>query len=249
MKSLLIGHSGFLGKSFSSKIDFDDFANSKSSLSQQTYDFVICAAPSAKKWLAYQNPEEDLAQIKSLMQRISLLRIGKLILLSTVDVYEDVSDSVESSKLCDKSNPYGFHRQILENHCMEQVENLSILRLGGLVGPGLVKNPVFDLKHLNNLHLLNTQSKMQFLPVDLLVNYCLDILRNDTKGTLNLTAEPVFLSDVSKLAGAEIPESQNSKKSNYDVASEYLTNEAGTPYFVDRDTSMSAINRYFKDVV
>lgn len=244
MKSLLIGSTGFLGRSLSDQFAFTHSVSGKSPNVGGRFELVVCAAPSAKKWFAFQNPEADLHQVKSVIDRLQLIVAEKFILLSTVDVYKEPKFANESSELCGSENPYGFHRQYLEEYVRSNFNNHLILRLGGLVGKYLVKNPVFDLKHGNNLSALAGNSRMQFLPVDALGTFLRQAVENNYTGTVNLTAEPIQLASAARLLDVTLNSLESSQ--NYDVSSNFLEALVGKRYLSTSHQSLAAIGAYFE---
>ena len=49
--------------------------------------------------------------------------------------------------------------------CRENFKTHLIIRLPGLVGKGLKKNAIFDLKHNNNLNQIDSRGVFQFYPM------------------------------------------------------------------------------------
>ena len=245
MKSLLIGCSGFLGKRISETISFTDFASSKSPIQDEHFDTVVCAAPSARKWFAYQHPGEDKRHVEELLRRVKHLSARKFILLSTVDVYANVSLANENSATCGSNNPYGFHRLEFENQVSNMFSNTVIFRLGGLVGRGLVKNAIYDLKNLNNLSSLNPESQMQFLPVEVLIREVQHAIVSDVNGIFNLTSEPIKLFEAAELSQVFIPNNSKSEIVNYDVRTNRRSDSNADGYVASKKESLFAIKNYF----
>lgn len=242
MRSLLIGGSGFLGKSILESIAFSETLTASSPMEQGEYDLVVCAAPSGKKWLANREPESDLAAVKMLIQRIDLLEARRFVLLSTVDVYENVSNSTEESSRVLQSNPYGFHRSLVEDFVLGKFENSLVLRLGGLVGPNLVKNPLYDLRHGNEIFKLNADSQMQFTPVDAIFSY-ISNYENDWRRIVNLTAPPIRLGELARYVGLTLK--RDAPRISYDVKTIWV-NDARFRYIVSLEESLAAIRSYLQ---
>jgi nucleoside-diphosphate-sugar epimerase len=242
-KKLLIGNTGFVGSSLARHFEFSHFENSTSPISNETFDEVYCAAPSAIKWKANQEPEQDLLHVHQLVARLKSIEARRFYLFSTVDVYENPSMANENSETVSDgtSNSYGLHRALLEKAVLELFPESLIMRLSGLVGVGLKKNPIFDLGARNNLELLNADSQMQFLPL----TNCWDWLESpqamELTGVVNLTAAPVKLGEVATLAGIRL--SHSAPKVSYDISSSRLAESYG-PYLVSKDVSMAAIESY-----
>jgi len=241
MKALLIGGSGFIGSSLAERFEFSEIVNSTTPIQSGHFDLVVCAAPSGRKWFANSNPAADLLSIEALLTRISQISADRFVLFSTVDVYESVSDATENSPLATESHPYGFHRALVENVVRRQFNNHLVLRLGGLVGPLLRKNPLFDLKHMNNLSLLNRESRMQFTPIEALTKF-VQSPTSDWVGTVNLTAPPISLGQIANGLGISLGDS--AAQVMYDVKSNW--SKGAQKYLVSRRSSSLAIREYFE---
>jgi hypothetical protein len=73
----------------------------------------------------------------------------------------------------------------------------QIVRLTGLVGPGLRKNAIFDLHNNNNLHLIDARGVYQFYPM---VNLWSDIEAARRAGlcVVHLAPEPLSVAEVAR---------------------------------------------------
>lgn len=242
MSMALIGASGFVGSHLAKKLTPSKLIGSNTPVGPLEIEEVICAAPSGLKWYANKFPELDRTHVQLLMDRLALLSCSKITLISTVDVYKHTDDANEESALCERSNAYGFHRWQLEEFVYDHFDNVQVLRLSGLVGSALKKNPIYDLKHNNNLHVLNGHSMMQFIPIEFVSDY---ITNNSFQGktTVNLTAEPVQLGEVSDLIGISLESA--APIVSYDVKSLIAINRGHNGYFVSAIDSLSAIRAYF----
>ncbi|CDS53109.1 FIG01204965: hypothetical protein [Polaromonas sp. CG9_12] len=119
------------------------------------------------------------------------------ILMSTVDVFNkpigvDEKTPVDEAGL----HPYGLHRRMLEKFVERHFPNHLIVRLPGLVGPGLRKNVIFDFLNDNNLDAVDSRGVFQFYPM---INLWYDIQTALNAGLklVHLTAEPISVAEVS----------------------------------------------------
>jgi len=200
MAKCLIGFSGFVGATLSRQTSFSHLYGS-SSISESrglSVELVCCAAAPAKKWVANREPEADRRNIESLMTHLKAIKCRTFVLISTVDVFRrpvcvDESTPVEEDGL----HPYGLHRRMLETFVERHFSNHLIVRLPGLVGPGLLKNVVFDFLNDNNLYSIDSRGVLQFYPM---VNLWYDIQTALRAGLrlVHLTAEPVSVETVSR---------------------------------------------------
>lgn len=200
MNDALIGHSGFVGSTLLRQRAFPaQFRSSDiDEMRGQSYGTVVCAGAPAQKWLANKDPEGDLAGIQRLMDTLSAISCERFILISTVDVFKSPIGVNESSTVdIEGLHPYGMHRRMLESHVESLFSNHLIVRLPGLVGPGLRKNVIYDLRHDNNVGQIDSRGVFQFYPM---VNLWFDIelALNSGLKLLHLTAEPISVENLAE---------------------------------------------------
>lgn len=197
----LIGYSGFVGSTLLKQTSFGATYRSTNihEINRQEFDIVVCAAAPAQKWIANSKPADDRQNIISLIGHVHKIRCKTFILISTVDVFNnpigvDESTAIEEIGL----HPYGLNRRLLEKFVEENFSNSLIVRLPGLVGPGLRKNVIFDFHNSNKLEAIESRGIFQFYPM---VNLWYDIQTALQAGLrlIHLTAAPIRVSDVSSL--------------------------------------------------
>lgn len=199
MANALIGFSGFVGSTLLKQASFESLYRSTNicGIDGQSFDTVVCAGAPAQKWIANQEPEADRQTIESLITHLKTIHCKTFILISTVDVFND-SIGVDEETLIDESglHPYGLHRRMLERFVASHFSNYLIVRLPGLVGPGLRKNIIFDFLNDNNLQSIESRSIFQFYPM---VNlwYDIEIALKAGLKLIHLTAEPISVANVS----------------------------------------------------
>lgn len=200
MANALIGFSGFVGSTLLKQASFESLYRSTniSDIEGQSFDTVACAGAPAQKWIANREPEVDRQKIDGLIAHLKTIQCKSFILISTVDVFKspigvDENTPVDESGL----HAYGRHRRLLEKFVESHFANHLIVRLPGLVGPGLRKNVIFDFLNDNNLQAIDSRGVFQFYP---LVNLWYDIQTALNAGLrlAHLTAEPISVADVSK---------------------------------------------------
>lgn len=93
-------------------------------------------------------------------------KIRKYVYLSSVDVYNDVSNPLNNYEDViikpELLSNYGFSKYLGELLVKKYAPNWLILRLGGMVGEGLKKNPIYNIIYLKKLF-LNPKSRFQFM--------------------------------------------------------------------------------------
>jgi nucleoside-diphosphate-sugar epimerase len=196
----LIGYSGFVGSTLMKQVQFDELYRSTNigDIEGRSFDLVVCAGAPAQKWVANANPEEDERNINHLIGHLERIKTRLFILISTVDVFK-VPINVTEETVVDEAglSPYGLNRRKLEKFVRHHFEKHLVVRLPGLVGPGLRKNVVFDMKFNNNIEKIESRGIYQFYPM---VNLWKDVERSLELGVnlVHLTAEPIIVSEVAK---------------------------------------------------
>lgn len=200
MFNSLIGYSGYVGGTLLNQENFTSLYRSTNigDIDNQSFNTVVCAGAPAQKWIANRNPEADRQKIEELIAHLKTIQCKTFILISTVDVFKnpigvDEDTPVDESGL----HAYGLHRRLLETFVEEHFPNHLIVRLPGLVGPGLRKNVIFDFLNGNNLEAIDSRGVFQFYPM---VNLWYDIQTALNAGLelVHLTAEPISVEDISQ---------------------------------------------------
>jgi len=194
----LIGNSGFVGSSLLRQRTFGATyrSNSIHTIAGRSYGTIICAGAPAQKWLANREPAADAENIRSLIAHLSKVACEYFILVSTVDVFSQPI-GVDEHTVVDPAGlrAYGRNRLHLETFIQEHFPQHLIVRLPGLVGPGLRKNVIFDLHNSNNLESVDARGTFQFYPI---VNLAEDIRIAVNAGLklIHLTSEPVSVAEI-----------------------------------------------------
>ena len=195
----LIGHSGFVGTTLLKQHVFERLYRSTniSDIDDQAFHTVVCAGAPAQKWIANRDPETDLRNIESLIVHLGTVTCKAFVLISTVDVFKNPVEVDENTPVDETGlHAYGSHRRLLEKFVERRFPHHLIIRLPGLVGPGLRKNVIFDFLNCNNLQAIDSRGCFQFYPM---VNLWYDIqtaLEARLK-LVHLTAEPITVGEVS----------------------------------------------------
>lgn len=196
----LLGHTGFVGETLLGQARFDgQFSRGNIAESKDTHsELLICSAAPAQKWWANANAAEDLANIQSLVSTLESMRAVKAVLISTVDVFDNPLEIDEdSTQVSSVQNPYGKNRRYLEDEFTRIFNDALVVRLPGLVGLGLRKNALFDLKSDNQVSMLNGASVFQFYPMEKLWGDLTLAIENKLD-LLHLTSEPISLGHIAK---------------------------------------------------
>ncbi len=148
---MLIGNTGFVGGNLALSHQFQKSYH-KTNITEAfgaCPDLLVYAGIPAEKFLANQSAEKDLAVIEQAKAQIKAINPKKIVLISTIDVYENFQDATENKVLTRKNlHPYGANRLSLEQWVEEERKDYHILRLPALFGENIKKNYIYDLIHL-----------------------------------------------------------------------------------------------------
>ncbi len=248
-RSALVGHTGFVGSTLKKQYEFDHLFRSTNinEIIDKDYDLLVCAGAPAQKWLANKEPEKDLQQLNFLMNCLSRVKAKKFVLISTVDVFAIPQQVTEDSEVSEANlSAYGLNRRILEKFVVENFPDVLIVRLSGLVGPGLKKNIIFDFLNNNNLNQIESRSVFQFYPM---VNLWSDItcaLFNNLS-LVHLTSEPISVEEVALEAFNLVFENElSSSPLFYDFRTKYsdLFKSVCNNYQYSKKETLIAIRAY-----
>ncbi|MBJ9296317.1 NAD(P)-dependent oxidoreductase [Citrobacter werkmanii] len=244
----LIGYSGFVGTTLLKQRHFDALYRSTNidEIVGKAFDTVVCAGAPAQKWLANKDPADDLQKINGLIAKLKTITCRKFILISTVDVFKNPINVDESTPIeTEGLHAYGLHRYYLEKFVSTHFPNSLIVRLPGLVGPGLKKNIIYDFLHKNNITQIESRGIFQFYPM---INLWFDIevAQQHKLSLLHLTAAPISVADIAKHGfGFEFSNHIQDKPGSYNMKSRHsnlFTNESDYQY--NRRESLLAIRAY-----
>lgn len=234
MNNAMIGYSGFVGSSLLKQHPFQNLyrSNNMKDIHGLNFDFAVCAAAPAQKWIANREPIADRLNIEGLIAHLDKVSCKTFILISTVDVFGypvgvDEDTPVDEDGL----HAYGLHRRLLEKFVENHFPNHLIVRLPGLVGPGLRKNVIFDFHNDNNLHAIDSRGVFQFYPM---VNLWYDIQTALRAGLrlVHLTAEPISVASVAEWGfGRPFEQPLANSPASYDMRTRHATLFGGVGHY------------------
>lgn len=149
----LVGYTGFVGSNIYLKARnrIEGVFNSQNVRKAYGLDpeLLIYAGLRAEKYLANSAPERDMEQILQAEKNIRKINPQKLVLISTVDVYQnpvgvDEGDSPLSNGAGNGVQPYGLNRYYLEAWVRKNYPDALIIRLPALYGHNIRKNFIYD---------------------------------------------------------------------------------------------------------
>jgi len=226
MSNALIGFSGFVGQTLLKQSQFESLYRSTNigQIDGQSFGNVVCAGVPAQKWIANRDPEADLRNIDGLIAHLRTIRCQHFTLISTVDVFKNPIGVDEDSAIDeDDLHAYGKNRRHLERFVESHFAEHLIVRLPGLVGPGLRKNVIFDFLNDNNVSVIDSRGVFQFYPMVNLA-YDIAIARNAGLRLVHLTAEPISVGDISSQGfGKPFVQHQGGATARYDMRTRHAS--------------------------
>ena len=169
----ILGGKGFVGSAFSQYCKENNIEHQV--ITRENYsdfigkncDILINSSGNSSKLLGKKDPLVDFERsVTSVKKTLYDFNFKKYVLLSSCDVYPDCSspEKTREDSILDieKQSQYGFHKYLAELCVISGCNNWLILRLGGMIGNGLKKNPIYDILHGGPLW-VNTQSQLQFM--------------------------------------------------------------------------------------
>lgn len=250
MNTAIVGYSGFVGSNLLQFYKFDNFYNSKNfhEVSGKSFDTMFFCGVPAIKWLANKYPQEDQDILDRIKEILKTVTVKKFILISTIDVYNDVDRECDEDYAIDWyiNHPYGNHRFMFEQFVSKQFDNHHIIRIPALFGKGLKKNVIYDLLKNNQLQNIPVNSMFQWYDLNWLKNDIDHIIKNELK-LCNLFTEPLETKEILNLFDYSSDSyNNNEKKMVYNTKTKYdkLFNSSVSGYIRDKDTVLTNIKTF-----
>jgi nucleoside-diphosphate-sugar epimerase len=259
----ILGGRGFVGSAFVRACKARDISpvvigrEESEGLTGSQFDVLVNANGNSSKILATRDPIEDFDKsVRRVRRSLIEFESGVYVYLSTCDVYPDCS-SAETTRedsairVADQS-AYGFHKWIAEETVRHAAGRWLIFRLGGMVGPGLRKNAVFDVLNGGPVW-LDPGSRLQFMVTDRVAGIVLDLVERGIQGrTLNLCGKgTVRVRDMMEWSGRNVSVSPGAPLVTYDVSTAAIAALASIPSteetvreFIRARTSTAAPSRH-----
>jgi nucleoside-diphosphate-sugar epimerase len=248
MPDALIGHTGFVGGNLARQLRFDAFFNSANveEIAGRAFDTLVVSGMPAAKWIANREPDADRAALERLSAAVRSARANRVVVISTVDVYPVPIDVDEDTPIdAAAQHTYGQHRLRLEREVADHFDNVLVVRLPALFGPGLKKNAVYDLLHDNEVHKIHSGGVFQWYNLDRL---WADIGRATDAGLslVNFATEPFSVADMAREAfGREFDNVLPTPPARYDFRTKHAAVFDGRDcYLYGRDQVMAELGEF-----
>lgn len=198
----LVGHTGFVGGNLLRQHRFDFVFNSGNigDIAGRSFSTLVFAGAQGKKWWANQNPEADWAGITTALDAMASVRVDHMVLISTIDVLPATAGHADEDfdAAAHPNHPYGLNRLRLEAALCSRFDNVTIVRLPGLIGRDLRKNIIFDLMNNNMVDRIDPMGRFQFYDLSRLWDDISILSRAGVK-LAQLVTEPVLTADIAQM--------------------------------------------------
>jgi nucleoside-diphosphate-sugar epimerase len=184
-------------------------------------DYFINAAGNSSKRLADTDPLADFdLNVRDVLKSLTDFHIGTYLHISSIDVYQDVSDpsrnSEEARIVPEALSRYGFHKWMGETVVKRYADRFVTIRLGGMFGNNSRKGPAHDI--LNGLPIwVSPASRFLFLNAATVAESIWK-LRDKVGETFNLTAtDNLSLEEFAAIVGRPIEDVRGNDVLTYRV--------------------------------
>lgn len=238
MNVVVLGAGGFVGSAFVRLLQARGIAcvpvdrARYAEAARDGADVLINAAGNSAKFIADRDPAADFEQSVSLaMRAVADFRPGLYVLVSSVDVYPRLSrpewtgESAAIDPLA--ASVYGFHKRLAELVVQRHAGRWLIPRLAGMIGPGLRKNPVYDVLRGDPLR-IHPDSRYQFMTTDAAAAAVWDLIAaNAANEIFNICGRGVMspreIADVAGLPLHVHPDAERAEPRIVDVSIEKIS--------------------------
>jgi sugar phosphate isomerase/epimerase len=249
MKNAIVGYTGFVGSNLLQFYKFDFFYNSSNfcEAKDKCFDTLFFCGVPAIKWKANKYPQEDIDVIENIKNILKTIKVNKIILISTIDVYENVDLGNDEDYDCDYviNHPYGRNRYMFEYFIREKFDNYNIIRLPALFGKGLKKNIIYDL--INNNQIENIEKNTMFQWYDLnWLKKDIDIILQNNIQVCNLFTEPLETIKILELFNYPLDTYKTQSTLKYNSKTKYanLFHSNIDGYIYDKSSVLNSIKEY-----
>ncbi|MFH0880053.1 MAG: NAD-dependent epimerase/dehydratase family protein [Lentisphaerota bacterium] len=214
-------------------------------------DLLINANGNSRKYFSLQYPLKDFdLSVASTARSLFDFNYSCYAYLSSVDVYPCVSDPAQNSedaRIDERQlSHYGFHKFMAEELVRHYAPSWLILRLGGLIGPRLRKNAIYDMLHHLPLR-VHPDSAYQYLDTRIMAKCLFDLYaRGSRDDTINLAGTGAMaLRDVAAL----IPDFVHKQMENEAPIERYEVNTDKAMKLFSLPTTKAMVTSFIQDTL
>ncbi len=239
MRICLLGYTGFVGKTVYDYLrvehDVCGLCSTSALIPTEEFDIVVNCAGSSKKYLAQKDPAEDFRINMNVLHTLLKLDTKRVVHISSIDARSKPDNNYTISKI------------ITERYIQLYFPDAPILRLGGMVGPNLKKNVVFDI--VNNKDIFITfDSICNYISTQEVARVVEKVIDLNIKGkTITVAAsKPIKVNEIIEEArklSMMFDKSEGSKKEDYEQVDLEELNK-----FFDVKDSKHYIKEYLRSI-
>lgn len=215
-------------------------------------DLLINANGNSRKYLATKEPLTDFrASVESVLRSCLDFKAQRYVFLSSIDVYPVVDDPScnREDALIDPArlSRYGLHKWLAEQIVRQYQPDALMVRMGGFVGPGLWKNPIYDLLTGQTLR-VDPESAYQYMTTNQLAEIIWSLLEHPRKPKLvNICGDGVLtLREIAAwIPNARLPEKDAKlNRERYEINTDLLRTLIKQP-----PQTRAAVSAFVQDVL
>jgi nucleoside-diphosphate-sugar epimerase len=256
---VVLGGRGFVGSAFVRRLEHDGAVRLRS-VHRDNYaeeagkpsDVVIDCSGNSRKYLGDEDPRRDFdLSVTHRLRTLQDFPASLQVHVSSVDVYSELhsQEGTRENVPIDvaRLSNYGFHKLLAEQVVRHYAPRWLIVRLAGMVGPGLKKNPVYDIVHGKPLR-IHPDSRYQFLHTDDVANVVLALVEAGLAMQVYNVCGAGLISprDIARLAQRELDLSRLAHEARprvVDVNVDKLQRQIGVP------TTDLTVRRFVQEVL
>ena len=252
----LIGGNGLIGSGFSkffkeNKILYKNITRgNRKEFYNKSCDILIDCNGNGSKRLGIADPLFDFnASVSSVVENLINIKFKKYVYISTSQTYENTKHIrvTNENKVCDnlKLNNYGFNKLIAETYVRRYSSKYLIIRLPYIVGPGLKRNPVYDIFHHKKTY-VTLNSNINFIHSSSVAKITYQLIKkNKFNQIYNLGArDNINVGEILSLCGLKKSQLYKTEK-NHDIM---MFNCNKISKLVKLPTSVNEVEKYLSEI-
>lgn len=205
----------------------------------QRCDLLINANGNSNKRLARREPLTDFDKtVASVRRSLHDFQFERYVYLSSCDVYADCRSPHTTSETqaipMGAQSTYGFHKYLAEQCVQHEAPNYLIFRCGGFIGPGLWKNPIYDILQGQRLW-VDPDSELQYMHTDMAAEIIFDVIQREHSNHIyNLCGlGTIRLKTIIDAVSSSVRPVPNAPCVHYEVATAKLATQVTVPSTVE----------------
>jgi len=198
MTKALVINNGELGSNLLNSYKFDHlftYDNFQEANGKNFKELLFAALPDSKE-RANKYSQEDTDIIENMKNILKTIKVDRIIVISTIEVYNDIDRELDEDYDCDWfiNHPYGNHRYMFEYFIKNRFENHHIIRLPHIF-EHVKKSDLINEIINKNFEKSSIQMNYQFYYLDWLL-HDIDVVLDKNIKLCNFSTEPIGLTEL-----------------------------------------------------